>query len=153
MDNHNHRPGKRVRDDSGCSMVAPLSDGAVLNASPPSPPNAASAPVEGTMVILPTVALSYIASFGGNLSGACRSTLEAVPELHYKISIKDRAESFSIAEDPGGALSLAHMGLQPSGALATGRVVTQITVTGCTDYKDTTVSVLGGKNTMLFGWL
>ena len=107
------------------------------------------------MVILPTVALSYIASFGGNLSGACRSTLEAVPELHYKISIKDRAESFSIAEDPGGALSLAHMGLQPSGALATGRVVTQITVTGCTDYKDTIVSVLDEENTTcdVFRWL
>lgn len=93
------------------------------------------------MDTLPTIVLSSIASFarGGKLSGACRSTLEAIPELHYKISIMDRAESFSIGEDPDGALSSAHMGLQPSGALATGRMVTRVTVTGCTDNKDTKV--------------
>eukprot|EP00903_Cladosiphon_okamuranus_P020850 g19149.t1 len=102
--------------------------------SPPTP--AASAAI--AMDTLPTVVLSHIASFArGSLSGACRSTLEAIPELHYKISIKDLARSFSATEDPTGALSSRHMGLQPSGVLATGRVVTQATVTGCTDYKNT----------------
>jgi len=108
---HNQRVGKRVRE------------------------------AEITLARLPTVALTYIASFarGGKLSGACRSTLEAIPELHYRICIKDQAQRFSIATDPGGAMSSGHMGLQLTGALATGRGVTQVTVTGCTDYKDTQV--------------
>lgn len=114
-----------------------------MNSPASSPTNAADSQVDVTLARLPMVALSYIASFarGGELSGACRSTLEAIPELHYRICIKDQAASFSIARDPGGALSSGHMGLQPSGALATGRMVTQITVTGCADYKETQVSL------------
>lgn len=94
-----------------------------------------------TLDTLPAVALSHIVTFAqeGHLSGACRSTLEAIRELHYKIDIRTMAVSFSVAEDPSGALSSGHMGLQPSGALATGRVVARITVTGCTDYKKTKV--------------
>ena len=142
MDHYNLRSVKKAREDSEHSTLPPLSGDALLNAMPAPPPIAATAPATVTMAMLPTVALSYIASFGGNLSGACKSTLEAIPELHYKISFIERAESFSIAEDPAGVLSTEHMGLQPSGALATGRVVTQITVTGCTAYSDPQVKVL-----------
>lgn len=142
MDRHKQCSGKRVREDSDCSIVPSSSGGtAALNSPASFLTNAVSSQAAITLAGLPIVALSYIASFarGSKLSGACRSTLEAIPELHYKICIKDQAESFSIAADPVAALSSGHMGLQPSGALATGRVVTQITVTGCTDNKDTQV--------------
>ncbi|CAN0044462.1 unnamed protein product [Scytosiphon promiscuus] len=96
-------------------------------------------PAAITLDALPALVLSLVANFSqeGHLSGACRSTLEAIRELHYKINIHDTAQSFSLAEDPTGALAKGHMGLQPSGTLATGRVVARITVTGCSDYKKT----------------
>ncbi len=129
---------KKARGGSGAASTAH----SVAEASASSSPPIRAPAVDLSMVTMPTVVLSHIASFarGGHLSGACRSTLEAIPGLHYKISIKDRGGSFSAAEDPTGALSTEHMGLQPSGALATGRVVTHATVTGCTDYKTTNVS-------------
>lgn len=76
---------------------------------------AAAAPI--TLDTLPTVALSCIASFasGGRLSGAYKSTLQAIPELHHKIGIIDRAKSFGVRDDPYGELSSGHVGLQQCG--------------------------------------
>eukprot|EP00752_Nemacystus_decipiens_P010780 g9589.t1 len=70
---------------------------------------------------LPAVVVIQIAAFSpaSSLSGACRSTLSAIRGLHYKMNM--RASGLMSNLD-------GHMGLQASGALATGRVVTRITV-------------------------
>lgn len=70
---------------------------------------------------LPVVILPQIAAFtpASSLSGASRSTLSAIRALHYKMNMR---RSGLIPNLDG------HMGLQASGALSTGRVVTRITV-------------------------
>lgn len=75
----------------------------------------------GSVDSLPAVILVQIAAFSpaSSFSGACRSTLSAIRELHYKMNMRRSAPIVGLDK---------HMGLQPSGALATGRVVTRITV-------------------------
>lgn len=94
-----------------------------------------------TLDTLPAIVLSQISSFAeeASLSGSCRTTLDAIRELHYKIHIADSAKGFSEEDDPLGVMSRGHMGLNSSGGLATGRVVARITVAGCTDLKNTKV--------------
>ena len=74
----------------------------------------------GCFNALAAVLLVQISSFSpeSNLSGVCRSTLSAIRNLHYTVNIP---YSFSDGDE-------GHMGVQESGALATGRVVTRITV-------------------------
>lgn len=155
MDPHHQHVDKRVRADSGIdgSTIAHVANGDLnaTSASLTKTATPAAASVDHDAITngrssavldkLPTVALIYIASFvqGGRLSGACRFTLQAVPEVHYKVDIRSNAWSFSSARDPYGELSSEHMRLQPSGALVSGRVVSRVTVTGCTDYKETRV--------------
>lgn len=69
---------------------------------------------------LPAVVYIEIAAFSpaSSLSGASRSTLSAIRELHYKINMIT-----AWVPDLDG-----HMGLQASGALATGRLVARITI-------------------------
>ena len=75
----------------------------------------------GSFDALPAVILIQIAAFSpaSSLSGASRSTLSVIRGLHYKMNMR---RSGRIPNLDG------HMGLQASGALATGRVVTRITV-------------------------
>lgn len=101
------------------------------------------AEIEITMDSLPTCILSHVGSFtaGISLGGLCKATLEAFPALQYNINIASSASSFGGEEDPAGTKSEQHMGLPPTpGALATGRVISRISVTGCTDRKDSKVS-------------
>ena len=85
---------------------------------------------------LAAVLLVQISSFSpeSSLSGVCRATLSAIRKLHYKVNIRS-CECIENLEE--------HMGLQESGALATGRVVTRITVL----VGDQRVSVLRGADT------
>jgi len=75
----------------------------------------------GCFDALAAVLLVQISSFSpeSNLSGVCRSALSAIRHLHYKVNIPSCVSVKNLDE---------HMGLQESGALATGRVVTRITV-------------------------
>eukprot|EP00752_Nemacystus_decipiens_P010778 g9587.t1 len=70
---------------------------------------------------LPAVVVIQIAAFSpaSSLSGACRSTLSAIRRLHYKVNLR----TSDLMSNLDG-----HMGLKASGALATGRMVTRITV-------------------------
>ena len=90
----------------------------------------------GCFDALAAVLLVQISSFspGSNLSGVCRSTLLAIRKLHYKIDLKSCYSIENLEE---------HMGVQESGALATGRVVTRITVL----VGDQRVSTLCGGDT------
>ncbi|CAB1110527.1 unnamed protein product [Ectocarpus sp. CCAP 1310/34] len=89
--------------------------------SPPSPSPAAAAE-RHYLDVLPGVVLREIVSFttDSSLSGVCRTTLGAIRELHYKVNM---------TEDVVGAEIKHHMGLDASGALATGRDVVRITIT------------------------
>ena len=102
---------------------------AALSTTSPSP----SPPRTGCFDALAAVLLVQISSFSpeSNLSGVCRSTLSAIRKLHYTVNVRS---SFSIGHK-------GHMGLQESGALATGRVVTRITVM----VGGQEVNTLGGK--------
>lgn len=74
----------------------------------------------GSFDALPAVVLVQIAAYSpaSSLSGASRFTLSAIRELHYKMNMRT-----TWVPNLDG-----HMGLQASGTLATGRVVTRITV-------------------------
>lgn len=72
-------------------------------------------------------------------------TLEAIRELHYKVDIRLHASSFTEFEDSFEDLSTGHMGLQLDGSLATGRVVTRITIEGCVDRQDQEVRGVPSK--------
>lgn len=101
---------------------------------PSSSPRSSRAEVAITLESLPSSILSHIGLFaaGGFLSGSCQATLAAIPALHYNIDIAKSASSFGKDKDPTGAKARGHMGLLPTrGALATGRVVTRVSVTGC----------------------
>lgn len=106
-----------------------------------------------SMKTLPVVILRQIGAFAGEcfpLVETCKANLEITKELHYAINIMENAARFSAVQDPWGVLSNRHMGggggvggeVKSAGALATGRTVTRITVTGCTDLKDTNVSTM-----------
>ena len=80
-----------------------------------------------TFDALPGVALGLIGAFvRSSFSGVCRAALQANPELHYKINMALDTSRFLQYED-----RVEHMGLRSDGTLATGRVVTRITVTHC----------------------
>ncbi|CAB1102499.1 unnamed protein product [Ectocarpus sp. CCAP 1310/34] len=80
--------------------------------------------------VLPDVVLREIVSFTteSSLSGVCRAALVAIRELHYKVDMANYAFRCPGAE-PAGADLANHMGLEASGALATGRAVVRITIT------------------------
>lgn len=124
------------------SRVATASARAADNraASPPTP-LAIIAPASLGTLPLPLVSEIGAFSAGGFLSGACRTTLEALRELHYKVDMEVHAHSFSEAEDILCHTSTEHMGLQADGALVTGRAVTRITIKGCGDRQDQEVRV------------
>jgi len=75
----------------------------------------------GCFDALAAVLLVQISSFSpeSNLSGVCRSALSAIRHLHYKVKV---------GIPTSDKYFFGHMGIQESGALATGRVVTRITV-------------------------
>ncbi|CAM9917348.1 unnamed protein product [Ectocarpus sp. 12 AP-2014] len=107
---------------------------AVAEAAPsPSSSSPAAAAERRHLDVLPGVVLREIVSFttDSSLSGVCRTTLGAIRELHYKIDMTDSLEvlDYSPGEDPAGAVLTNHMGLDASGALATGRAVVRITIT------------------------
>lgn len=91
--------------------------------------------------VLPVQLLRKISSFasGSSFSEVCKATFKASPELHYKPSfVIPRGYWFTLEdkEEYGGEWQDGHMGVQPSGELATGRVVTRITLKGwCSEVK------------------
>ena len=96
-----------------------------IEAAVPTAPSASPSPSgTGCLGALAAVLLVQISSFSpeSNLSGICRSTLSAIRALHYKVNIR---LSFSGGHE--GQVE-GHMGVQESGKLATGRVVTRMTV-------------------------
>ncbi|CAM9613864.1 unnamed protein product [Ectocarpus sp. 4 AP-2014] len=100
--------------------------------APPSPSSSSPAPTaQGRRLgILPGVVLREIVSFttDSSLSGVCRTALVAIRELHYKVDMANNAFRGAGA-DPAGADLANHVGLEASGALATGRAVVRITIT------------------------
>ncbi|CAM9109349.1 unnamed protein product [Ectocarpus sp. 13 AM-2016] len=107
---------------------------AVAEAAPsPSSSSPAAAVERRHLDVLPGVVLREIVSFtsDSSLSGVCRTTLGAIRELHYKIDMTDSRKVLDHCpgEDPAGAVLTNHMGLDASGALATGRAVVRITIT------------------------
>ncbi|CAN0221950.1 unnamed protein product, partial [Ectocarpus sp. 8 AP-2014] len=100
----------------------------VVEAAPSRPSSSPAAAAEGHHLdVLPGVVLREIVSFttDSSLSGVCRTTLGAIRELHYKIDMA----KVSSADYLKRSDQTDHMGLDASGALATGRVVVRITIT------------------------
>ncbi|CAM9207846.1 unnamed protein product, partial [Ectocarpus fasciculatus] len=102
----------------------------VAHAAPSSSSSPAAAAERLHLGVLPGVVLREIVSFttDSSLSGVCRTTLGAIRELHYKVDMLKTAYH-SPRADPSGAELPNHMGLEASGALATGRAVVRITIT------------------------
>ncbi|CAM9521291.1 unnamed protein product [Hapterophycus canaliculatus] len=117
--------------------TAGLPVAAFARATPPSAPAsspAAERPVAHercAFTALPTVVIGRVGSLlaESSLSVACRSTLEALPEVHYKINMSEDVKHFEGDPDPLGVAARDHFGLHASGRLATGRVVVRITIT------------------------
>ncbi|CAM9630955.1 unnamed protein product [Ectocarpus fasciculatus] len=104
----------------------------VAQAAPSSSSSPAAAAERLHLGVLPGVVLREIVSFttdSCSLSGVCRTTLGAIRELHYKVDMVDYPFDDSPFEHPSGAELPNHMGLEASGALATGRAVVRITIT------------------------
>ncbi|CAM9512174.1 unnamed protein product [Ectocarpus fasciculatus] len=116
---------------SGAAGTAAVAQTVVEAAPSSSSSSPAAAAAEGRHLgVLPGVVLRHIVSFTTDisLSGVCRTTLEAIRELHYKVDMVETAY-YGPGADPAGAELRNHMGLGASGALATGRAVVRITIT------------------------
>ncbi|CBJ32157.1 hypothetical protein Esi_0311_0033 [Ectocarpus siliculosus] len=103
---------------------------AVAEAAPSSSPSSSSPAAAGErryLDVLPGVVLREIVSFttDSSLSGVCRTTLGAIRELHYKIDMNKVSSAHYLKRSE----LTNHMGLDASGALATGRAVVRITIT------------------------
>ncbi|CBJ33926.1 hypothetical protein Esi_0711_0001 [Ectocarpus siliculosus] len=104
---------------------------AVAEAAPSSSSSSSSSPAAAGercyLDVLPGVVLREIVSFttDSSLSGVCRTTLGAIRELHYKIDMNKVSSAHYLKRSE----LTNHMGLDASGALATGRAVVRITIT------------------------
>ncbi|CAB1110526.1 unnamed protein product [Ectocarpus sp. CCAP 1310/34] len=111
----------------------------------PSPPSSspAAAAERHYLDVLPGVVLREIVSFttDSSLSGVCRTTLGGIRELHYKVDMAKVASAYFFGRLAAAYCSKTleltdHMGIDASGALATGRAVVRITITHVHETQD-----------------
>ncbi|CAN0491408.1 unnamed protein product, partial [Ectocarpus sp. 12 AP-2014] len=124
---------KKIRLSGGTTTITTAAGGTAavdVEAAPSSSSSSATAAEGRHLGALPGAILKEIVSFTteSSLSGACRTTLGAIRELHYEINM-ERISFRSPGADPAGADLTNHMGLEVSGVLATGRTVVRITIT------------------------
>ncbi|CAM9917402.1 unnamed protein product, partial [Ectocarpus sp. 12 AP-2014] len=123
---------KKIRLSGGTTTTTTAAAGTAAQTvaeAAPSPPSSspAAAAERHYLHVLPGVVLREIVSFttDSSLSGVCRTTLGAIRELHYKVDMAKVSSAYYLKRSD----HTDHMGLDASGALATGRAVVRITIT------------------------